>query len=144
MKGSLDWPGVRSPRKEASSPDRNLPPWCPTPDHWILTTGHPVSPVLLTWAHGGEHVGRGPLKSRCYLCLPQSAETKLWNNFCSLHSTLLKPLKGILYINGKSLRWEGRNQRNPWEKCFSPSIHPSVTLIWKPIRDKAHKSFGKI
>lgn len=112
-----------------------------------LRTGHPVSPILLTWAHGVENVGWGPLESWCSLCLLQSAETELWDSFFLifyfLFVELSKPLRGILYINGRSLRWQSRNQRNPWERCFSPTAHPSVTLVLKPRRDKAHKSSEK-
>ena len=148
------WPSERVPwlswcpfTKEGSQRPWQKDPTVPAPPTTLtLKAGHAISPILLTWAHGVENVGWGPLKSWCSLCLPQSAETELWDSFFIFYFLLVelsKPLRGILYINGRSLRWPSRNQRNLWERCFSPTAHLSVTLVLKPVRDKAHKSSEK-
>ena len=130
------WPWQKSPTVLCHP----WPPW-----HWGLAI--PSAPFcwheLTGWRMLAEALwSHGALCASPRVQRPSSG-TVFFFFFFFLFIALSKPLRGILYINGRSLRWEDRNQRNPWERCFSPTAHTSVTLVLKPVRDKAHKSFEK-
>lgn len=84
-----------------------------------LRTGHPVSPILLTWAHGVENVGWGPLESWCSLCLLQSAETELWDSFFFLN--FLFPLR-------RTLKTTKRNSLHKWKEPEMTEQKPEEPL----------------
>ena len=68
-----------------------------------------------------------------------------------------RPSSGTVFFSSwHSLKTATRNSSHKWkepemreqkpeeprERCFSPTVHPSVMLL-KPVRDKADKSFEK-
>lgn len=143
------WPSERVPwlswcpfTKEGSQRPWQKDPTVPAPPTTLtLKAGHAISPILLTWAHGAESVGWGPPKLCCSRCLPQSAETKLWDGFSSSWHALKTTARN------SSHRWkepEMRQQKpeEPRERCFSPTAHLSLMLL-KPVRDKADKPSEK-